>query len=69
MCAAAALNATGGGFSCDAADGCTGTLTPNDVTRLDVDIEACGALSPSITYYYQLKFQKGATISGSFSKD
>ena len=67
MCAAAALNATSGGFSCDAIDGCTGTLTSNQVTRLVINITACGNLSSSITYYYQLKFLKGATVSGSFS--
>ena len=46
--------------------GCSGTLAPNEIKRLKVDISSCGTLTSGETYYYQLKFQKGATVSGSF---
>jgi flagellin-like protein len=54
---------------CEATD----TIAPNEVKRLVIDLDvatANGCISNSLldgrTYYYQLKFQKGATISGSF---
>jgi flagellin-like protein len=71
VCAADCINRTASScstqkFNCTDAT-CNGTINPNDVERLLVDIGDCGTPGTGITWYYQLKFQKGATISGSIS--
>ncbi|UCD03810.1 MAG: hypothetical protein JSW73_04700, partial [Candidatus Woesearchaeota archaeon] len=71
VCAADCLNGSGAtcahNFNCTAANGCSGSIIPNDVTRLTIDTSPCGSPGAGITWYYQLKFQKGATVSGSIS--
>jgi hypothetical protein len=57
-------------FFCALGCNASGTIGPNQVKRLIIEIDEnavdCGTLLDTNTYYYQLKLQKGATISGSF---
>ena len=68
VCSSGLLN--GSLFNCTS--GCTSTLSPGSVEQLDIDISGCvdasgSNLNSGVAYYYQLKFQKGATVSGSFT--
>ena len=62
--AACASGALDDSFSCS---GCTGTLSPGNIANLEIDLSSCVTPTSGLTYYYQLKFQKGATVSGSFT--
>ena len=67
VCRSVNLTSGSTNFICPTAV-CTGTLDPNVVDRINVSIHDTDcALTAGITYYYQIKFQKGASVSGSFT--
>ena len=66
MCASMDLNSTN--FYCNAATSCNGPIFPNAVKRLIINISNCGNLITGTTYYYELRFEKGAYVFGYFLK-
>jgi len=65
VCAAGNLNSTN--FYCSPSV-CTGAIFPNAIKRIKVNVSECGTLNAGEMYYYEFMFEKGAPISGYFSK-